>query len=78
MVYLKSFAAGIVAVVLAALLVLIAAVVYLNLFFKHAEDQAIGWDPISLVRSSPWLSVLALLVFLAGYFWELRRATRPQ
>jgi uncharacterized BrkB/YihY/UPF0761 family membrane protein len=77
MVYLKSFLVGVAAVIVVGVLFLVAIFVYLNVAYKPAEGEAIGWDPISLVHQSPWVTVVLVLVFLVGFFWEFRRA-RPK
>ena len=41
---------------------------------KEQGAKAIGWDPISVIRPGPVLIILA--VFVAGFLWEFRRASR--
>ena len=75
MIFLKSMFAGIVAVFSVAAVLFVGIVVYLMIAAsKDQGDGAIGWDPISLVRPGPVLVILA--VFLAGFLWEFRRASR--
>jgi hypothetical protein len=74
MVYLKSFLAGLAALIFAGVLSVVAIAVYLSAVYKPTEDEAIGWDPVSLAHRSPWLTALPVLVFAAGFIWELRRA----
>ena len=75
MAYVKSLLAGFAAVIIAAVLSPFVMALYLYVAYKPAENEAIGWDPISLVRPAPWLVVAAILVFLIGFVWEFRRAT---
>ena len=72
--YLKSLLAGLAALIIASMLSVVAMAVYLSAVYKPTEGEAIGWDPISLVHRSPWVIVVAILVFLGGFIWELRRA----
>ena len=71
--YLKSVAVGIVAVIIATALYVLAAGVYINATSKLEGDGAIGWDPVSFARSrSGWLIIA--VAFLVGFFWELHGA----
>jgi hypothetical protein len=72
MIYLKSAIAGIVAVFAAAILTLFAIVAYLSIAYRSTGNEAIGWDPVSLAKPLTWLVVLG--IYLAGFFWEFRRA----
>jgi uncharacterized BrkB/YihY/UPF0761 family membrane protein len=75
MIYLKSIFAGIVAVFSVVALLFVGIVIYLMIAAsKEQGDVSIGWDPISLVRPGPVLVILA--VFVAGFLWEFRRASR--
>ena len=81
MVYLKSFIAGIVAV-LGVLFLCIVALIGWGVWISHRSYNegsvgAVGYD-----IKSPWIGILILvvvaLIFLAGFSWEFRRAMRPQ
>ncbi len=75
MIYLKSIMAGLVAVFSVVLLLFVGIVSYLwVLTSKEQGAGAIGWDPISVIRPGPVLIILA--VFVAGFLWEFRRASR--
>ena len=75
MIYLKSILAGIVAVFSVIFLLFVGIVIYLGIAAsKERVDGAIGWDPISLARPGPVLVILA--VFVTGFLWEFRRASR--
>ena len=73
MIYLKSIVAGIIAVVSFAVLVFLCVAVYMWRMVPKTEG-AVGWDPISIVRTGPLLSIL--VVFLLGFIWEFRRGSR--
>jgi len=73
MIFLKSMLAGVLAVFVSTLLVLLCVSVHLALVYKpQRQSGTVAWDPISITRPSFWL--LTLVVFLAGFLWELRRA----
>lgn len=74
MVYLKSFLVGVAAVIAAIVLSLVAMSVYLGIVYKPTGNEAIGWDPISLVPQSPWVTAITVLIFATGFAWEFRRA----
>ena len=75
MIYLKSIVAGLAAVFSFAVLFLLGIVIYLVVWAaKEQGEGSIGWDPISLIRPGPMLIVLA--VFVAGFLWEFRRASK--
>ena len=65
MIYIKSIVAGLVAVFSVAVLLVI---------YVWVSLGAIQLDPISLIRPGPVLIILA--VFVAGFLWEFRRASR--
>jgi hypothetical protein len=76
MVYIKSLLAGLAAVIIAMLLSPFVVVLYIDFAYKPAGNEAIGWDPISLVHRPPlWLVASAVSIFLIGFIWEFRRAT---
>jgi uncharacterized BrkB/YihY/UPF0761 family membrane protein len=75
MIYLKSIMAGLVTVL--SLTVLLSVGIVIRLWVSASKEQgarAIGWDPISVIRPGPVLIILA--VFVAGFLWEFRRASR--
>lgn len=87
--YLKSALAGIVAVVLALVLIpvvlLLVGVAYFTIAKAPQTSETIGWDPVSFLHQIPvigllpgWspLIVLALLFFAAGFYWQFRRDSR--
>ena len=75
MIYLKSIVVGLVAVFSIAALLFVGIVIYL--WVSASKEQgagAIAWDPISVIRPGTLLIILA--VFVAGFLWEFRRASR--
>ncbi len=75
MIYFKSIVAGFVAVFSVAVLLFVGIVI--RLWVSASKEQgagAIAWDPISVTRPGPVLIILA--VFVAGFLWEFRRASR--
>jgi hypothetical protein len=74
-IYLKSIMAGLVAVFSVVLLLFVGILSYLwVLASKEHGAGAIGWDLISVIGPGPVLIILA--VFVAGFLWEFRRASR--
>jgi uncharacterized BrkB/YihY/UPF0761 family membrane protein len=74
MIILKSIAAGLIAVLATAMVIIILAIVALLVLSarNHAEDTAIGWDPVAFGRAPlPW--IIFLLAFAAGFYWRYRR-----
>jgi len=70
MIYVKSALVGLLVVFGAFVLVLFGVAAYLSIVHK-VETGAIAWDPVSLTTPSTWL--VALVIFLGGFFWEFRR-----
>lgn len=81
MVYLKSFLAGIAAIVIALFLCVVGLIGW-ALWRSHASANegsvgAVGYDISSPWIGIPLLSVIAL-IFLVGFTWESRRVRRSQ
>jgi len=76
-IYLKSVLALIVSAVGALLIMVLVAFIY-ALSAKPATGEATGWDPISLVSlgRSPIVWLIALIIFVAGFYWEFSRLSR--
>ena len=73
MIYAKSLAAGLAAVLLAAMLLPFVMAVYLRIVYKPFANEVAGWDPVSFARwPVAWLVVT--LIFVIGCIWEFRRA----
>jgi hypothetical protein len=72
MTYLKCTLAGVLAVFAATFLTVVAVMVSLFSMASHSSrTESIGWDPISLAR--PFTGLVALTIFLVGFFWEFYR-----
>lgn len=75
MVYLKSLLAGLIAVVIAAVLASFGVVGFIAVKSHNLPpDQSWGWDPISFFRNSLIAWAFLLLGFLVGFVWEYRRS----
>jgi hypothetical protein len=77
MAFLKSIVVGLLTVVLASPLLLIA---YSIMAARSVPPEirrqgAVAIDPVSLLRHSPILWLLLALVFGLAFFWNYRRAT---
>jgi ABC-type spermidine/putrescine transport system permease subunit II len=77
MIYVKSMVAGFLALVIVFIVLPIGGIIVYS--FTHTQPDgttSIGWDPISLVKQSPFLTgAVAAIVFACGFFWEFRRLT---
>jgi cell division protein FtsX len=72
-IYSKSLAAGLAAVLLAAMLLPFVMAVYFRIVYKPFGNEVAGWDPVSFARwPVAWLVIT--LIFLIGFVWEFRRA----
>ena len=74
MILVKSILAGLVALILTAIVLLVGAVVVLMVRFKPRHGQTIGIDPVGIVVSFPLLWIIAVIAFALGFYWEYRRA----
>jgi len=79
MIYLKSFFAGIIGLILSVFVIPIGFGIFSVLFHKVSSvapgEAAVGWDLRSLFGTSivPWIAVL--VIFGLGFYWEFRRAS---
>jgi len=75
MLLLKSILAGLIAVIVAAI-VLPAGIAYYLMWTTHpdkpGQEIAVGFDPVYAARS-PVSWIIAALVFALGFYWEYRR-----
>jgi uncharacterized BrkB/YihY/UPF0761 family membrane protein len=71
--FLKSLLVGLVAALMAAILLLLGGMAAVAVI-PHPEGTAIAIDPIAVAKSSPALWVLAIVVFALGFLWDYRRA----
>jgi hypothetical protein len=75
-IYLKSVLFGFLALVVAIVLFPILGVILLSFIHRPPDGGSIGWDPVSMVKQSPFLSAgFAGLIFAVGFFWEFRGLT---
>ena len=77
MISLKSLAAGLLAVVATAMMIVILAVAALLVLSarSNAGEISIGWDPVAFGRAPlPW--IILLFVFAIGLYWQYRRLAR--
>jgi uncharacterized BrkB/YihY/UPF0761 family membrane protein len=74
MIFLKSFAAGLIAVLATAVAIAVTAIVALFLLSarNQAKDTVIGWDPVEFGRA-PFAWIIFLFAFAAGFYWQHRR-----
>lgn len=74
-VYLKSAIAGVVAVFLCAMIVVLTALGAIIWMSRRAQgDTVIGWDFVSFAKT-PLAWAIFSLAFAAGFYWEYRRVT---
>ncbi|HEV7521857.1 MAG TPA: hypothetical protein VGP89_12230 [Candidatus Angelobacter sp.] len=74
MIFLKSIAAGLTAVLATAVVIAVVAIVALLLLTarNEANDTVIGWDPVEFGRA-PLAWIIFLFTFAAGFYWQYRR-----
>jgi len=77
MIYVKSLVMGLAAAVAALILSPFAILLYFVARYRPTGDEAIGWDPVSLLQRPPiWLVILISAMFIVGFVWEFRRAAK--
>jgi uncharacterized BrkB/YihY/UPF0761 family membrane protein len=79
MIYLKSVLAGLIALIATPIFLvgLLAVGMFVHTLIHPPQGEgSIGWDPVSLYRTNPFVWCIPLVIFLAGFFWEYRRAAR--
>ena len=75
MIYFKSVAVGLVAVVIAVIATALAIIAFLAINGRNLPpNQTYAWDPISFFQSSLAAWVFLFMAFLLGFAWEYRRA----
>jgi hypothetical protein len=77
MVILKSCLMGLLAMLIAGVVSVVAIVTILVVKSQQSRgDYMMGWDPVSMFRHSviPWLFLTA--AFVVGFLWEFRRTVR--
>ena len=78
MILRKCILAGLLALLIAAIVLPMGVCVYLNWTSHLGENEAIGIDPISMVRHSTSVWIIAVLVFSLGFYLEYRRLKASQ
>jgi FtsH-binding integral membrane protein len=76
MVLLRSLLVGLVAALMAAILLLLGAMAAVAVI-PHPEETTLTIEPVAVAKSSPALWVLAIVVFVLGFLWDYRR-TKPR
>jgi hypothetical protein len=66
----KSTLVGLLALFLAAILYLVVLVMGLP---KSEPGTQVGFDPVSMFKSSPLFGITATIIFALGFYWEYRR-----
>jgi hypothetical protein len=75
MVYVKSILAGLAFVVVSALVLPVVALMAPTVRYRRGGYEGIGFDP-SLLVHWPVAWVVGAVIFSAGFYWELQRASR--
>jgi hypothetical protein len=79
MIYVKSILAGLLALIVVPVCLLVIVVVgtlIYALLHSTPGEGSVGWDPISLVHLNPMLWSIPLLIFFIGFIWEYRRLAK--
>ena len=79
MIYLKSIGAGLVGLIVVPIFLigcLMVGMVVHTWLHPTQTEGSVGWDPISLWRMNPIVWLIPVLIFLAAFVWEYRRAAR--
>jgi uncharacterized BrkB/YihY/UPF0761 family membrane protein len=79
MIYVKSILAGLLALVVVPVCLLVIVVVGMVIYaavHQTPGEGSIGWDPISLIRMNPMLWSVPVSIFLVGFIWEYWRLAK--
>jgi uncharacterized BrkB/YihY/UPF0761 family membrane protein len=79
MIYVKSILAGLLALVVIPVCLLVMVVVGMMIYtLAHSTlgEGSIGWDPISLIRMNPIFWPVPVFIFFTGFIWEYRRLAK--
>jgi hypothetical protein len=75
----KCIFAGLLALLIAAIVLPMSVCVYLTWTVHPGRNEAvIGFDPISMVRSSPSVWIIAVTIFGLGFYLQYRRLKAQQ
>ncbi len=79
MIYVKSILAGLLALILVPVcllvIVVLGTVIYASVHPTSGEGS-IGWDPVSLFHLNPMLWSVPVVIFFIGFIWEYRRLAK--
>jgi hypothetical protein len=79
MIYVKSILAGLLALIVVPVCLLVIVVVGLVIYAlvhpTSSFDGSVGWDPIR-IPMNPVLWSVPVLIFLIGFIWEYRRLAK--
>jgi hypothetical protein len=80
MLYIKSFLAGLLSMIAAAVavpLIVIVGAIIDTVLHARPGSGSIGWDPVSLIRQSPfWPITFFVACFCGGFYWEYHRVAK--
>jgi hypothetical protein len=74
--YVKSILAGLLALIVVPvclLVIVVVGTVIYALVHPTPGEGSIGWDPISLIPMNPMLWSVPVFIFFTGFIWEYRR-----
>jgi len=77
--YVKCLLAGLLALIIVPVLLIVCVVVGMVIYTMVHPTQAdgqIGWDPVSLWRMNPIAWFIPALSFCAGFIWQYRRLAK--
>ncbi len=75
MIYLKSVIAGILTLVLFAVLAPVIVPPVIRFAYRLEEGAQVSWD-LRFLSKSPVFWTLVLLIFGLGFYWEFRRLSK--
>ncbi len=79
MILLKCILAGLLALLTAAIVLPMSVCVYLTWTVHPGHNEAvIGFDPISMARSSPSVWIIAVMIFGLGFYLQFQRLKARQ
>jgi uncharacterized BrkB/YihY/UPF0761 family membrane protein len=79
MIYVKSILAGLLALIVVPVCLLVIVVVGMVIYIlvhPPSREGSIGWDPISLVHMNRMLWSIPVIAFFMGFVWEHRRIAK--
>lgn len=79
MIYVKSVLAGLLALIVVPvclLVIVVGGMVIYTLVHPTPGEGSIGWDPISIFRMNPMFWSVPVFIFFTGFIWEYRRLAK--